>query len=93
VRGGSGHGGSRQGSRAAGDAGGLVEHHHVVETLAAQGPDEAFHVRITLGRPGPFRRLFQVQKSVKPARCQRMTVSGWTMVTASDGSMQTRRTE
>ena len=37
----------------------------------------------TLGRPGPFRRLFQVQKSVKPARCQRMTVSGWTMETAS----------
>src|SRR5262249_30163782 len=35
------------------------------------------------GRPGPFRRLFQVQNSLKPARCQRMTVSGWTMATAS----------
>jgi hypothetical protein len=34
---------------------GLVKHHHVVETLAAQGPDEAFHVRI-LPR-GPRRGL------------------------------------
>jgi hypothetical protein len=25
----------------------------------------------TLGRPGPFRWLFQVQKSLKPIRCQR----------------------
>ena len=31
---------------------GLVEHHHVVETLAAQGPDEAFHVRILPRGPG-----------------------------------------
>ena len=37
----------------------------------------------TAGRPGPFRRLFQVQNSLKPARCQRMTVSGWTRATAS----------
>jgi hypothetical protein len=37
----------------------------------------------TLGRPGPLRRLFQVQKSVKPARGHRMTVSGWTMETAA----------
>ena len=35
------------------------------------------------GRPGPVRRLFQVHNSLKPARCQRMTVSGWTMATAS----------
>ena len=37
----------------------------------------------TAGRPGPCRRLFQVQKSVKPARCQRITVAGWTMATTS----------
>jgi hypothetical protein len=35
------------------------------------------------GRPGPFRRLFHVQKSLKPVRCHRMTVSGWTMETVS----------
>ena len=33
----------------------------------------------TAGRPGPCRRLFQVQHSLKPVRCHRMTVSGWTM--------------
>ena len=37
----------------------------------------------TAGRPGPFRRLFQVQKSLKPVRCHRITVAGWTMETAS----------
>ena len=37
----------------------------------------------TAGRPGPGRRLFQVQKSLKPVRCHRMTVSGWTMATTS----------
>ncbi len=35
------------------------------------------------GRPGPCCRLFQVQKSLKPVRWHRMTVSGWTMATAS----------
>src|SRR4029453_1453971 len=30
----------------------------------------------TAGRPGPCRRVFQVQTSRKPARCQRMTVLG-----------------
>ena len=35
------------------------------------------------GRPGPCRRLFQVQTSLKPVRCHRMTVSGWTTATAS----------
>ena len=29
----------------------------------------------TAGRPGPFRRLFQVQKSLKPVRCHRITVA------------------
>jgi hypothetical protein len=29
----------------------VVPHHDVVEALAAQGPDEAFHVRILLRRP------------------------------------------
>ena len=33
----------------------------------------------TAGWPGPGRRLFQVQNSLKPVRCHRMTVSGWTM--------------
>ena len=37
----------------------------------------------TAGRPGPFRRLFQAQKSLKPARCHRITVAGWTTETAS----------
>jgi hypothetical protein len=32
----------------------------------------------TAGRPGPFPRLFQVHKILKPDRCQRMTVAGWT---------------
>jgi hypothetical protein len=31
----------------------------------------------------PVPALFQVQQSLKPVRCQRMTVSGWTMETAS----------
>src|SRR2546425_12044231 len=39
--------------------------------------------RATAGRPGPFRRLFHVQKSVKPVRCHRITVAGWTTETAS----------
>ena len=33
----------------------------------------------TLGRPGLRRRLFQVQYRLNPQRCQRMTVSGFTM--------------
>ena len=28
---------------------GLVQHHHVVEALAAEGADEPFHVRIRIG--------------------------------------------
>ena len=42
----------------------------------------------TAGRPGPFRRLFQVQKSLKPDRCQRMTVAGWTMEMPSAAAPQ-----
>ena len=42
----------------------------------------------TAGRPGPLRRLFQVQKSLKPVRCHRMTVSGWTMETVSTQPLQ-----
>jgi hypothetical protein len=37
----------------------------------------------TAGRPGPCRRLFQVQTSLKPVRCHRITVAGWTTETAS----------
>lgn len=37
----------------------------------------------TAGRPGPRCRLFQVQRSLKPVRCHRITVSGWTTATAS----------
>ena len=37
----------------------------------------------TAGRPGPFRRLFQAQKSLKPVRCHRITVAGWTTEMAS----------
>ncbi len=33
----------------------------------------------TLGRPGLRRRLFQVQYRLNPQRCQRTTVSGFTM--------------
>jgi hypothetical protein len=43
-----------------------------------------------MGRPGPFRRLFQAQKSLKPDRCQRMTVAGWTMETPSDQPLHRR---
>ena len=39
--------------------------------------------RATAGRPGLCRRLFQVQKSLKPDRCHRITVAGWTTETAS----------
>jgi creatinine amidohydrolase/Fe(II)-dependent formamide hydrolase-like protein len=38
----------------------------------------------------PFRRLFQVQKSVKPARCHRVTVAGWTTQIVSFQPLQTR---
>jgi hypothetical protein len=34
-------------------------------------------------RPGPFRRLFQTQKSLKAVRCHRITVAGWTTEMAS----------
>jgi hypothetical protein len=44
----------------------------------------------TLGRPGPFRRLVQVHKSRKAIRGQRMTVSGWTMATASAQPLHSR---
>ena len=44
----------------------------------------------TAGRPGPVRRLFQVQKNLKPDRCQRMTVAGWTMETPSDQPLHRR---
>ena len=37
----------------------------------------------TAGPPGPRCWLFQVQKSLNPVRCHRITVSGWTMATAS----------
>ena len=54
----------------------------------------------TAGRPGPFRRLLHFQKSVKPVRCHRITVAGWTTETASvqplhrrDSRTQNRRSE
>jgi hypothetical protein len=37
----------------------------------------------TAGRPGPVRRLLQVQKTLKPDRCHRITVAGWTTEMAS----------
>ena len=43
----------------------------------------------TAGRPFPFRRLFQVQYSLKPFRCHRTTVSGFTKVKVSVQSFQT----
>ena len=46
--------------------------------------------RGTLGRP-TRRRLFHVQKSRKPRRCQARTVSGLTMTTAARHSFQTSR--
>jgi hypothetical protein len=46
--------------------------------------------RETSGRPGLPRRTFQVQNNRKPARCQAMTVSGWTMASAERQSLQTR---
>ena len=36
----------RCGTRAAGAADGFLQHHHVVEALAAEGADEPFHVGI-----------------------------------------------
>jgi hypothetical protein len=54
----------------------------------------------TAGRPGPCRRLFRVQKSLKPDRCHRITVAGWTTETAAaqprhrwDSRTQSRRSE
>jgi hypothetical protein len=44
----------------------------------------------TAGRPALPRRIFQVQKSRKPLRCQAMTVAGCTMARADCHSFQTR---
>src|SRR5262249_3535578 len=46
--------------------------------------------RETGGRPSPFRRLFQVQKSLNPVRCHRITVSGLTKERASAQPLQNR---
>ena len=45
----------------------------------------------TLGRPGLRRRLFQVQYRLNPQRCQRMTVSGFTMTRTLSQSVQILR--
>ena len=45
----------------------------------------------TLGRPGLRRRLFQVQYRLNPQRCQRMTVSGFTMTRTLFQSVQILR--
>ena len=42
------------------------------------------------GRPGPRFRLFHVQYRLKPERCQRVTVSGFTMTSARRQSFQIR---
>ena len=44
--------------------------------------------RATLGRPGLRRRLFQVQYRLNPERCQRTTVSGFTMTRTLSQSVQ-----
>src|SRR5262245_3854102 len=52
----------------------LAEHHNMVETFPADRTDQAL----------PSRRLdFQRQYDRKPARCQRITVSGRMMASAS----------
>jgi len=43
-----------------------------------------------MGRPGWPRRTFQVQNRRNPARCQAMTVSGLTMVSAERQPRQRR---
>ena len=43
----------------------------------------------TAGRPGCPRRIFQVQNSRKPLRCQAITVSGFTITRADRQSAQT----
>ena len=45
----------------------------------------------TPGRPGLRRRLFQVQYRLNPQRCQRMTVSGFTMTRTLSQSVQILR--
>ena len=45
----------------------------------------------TPGRPGLRRRLFQVQYRLNPQRCQRMTVSGFTMTRTPSQSVQILR--
>jgi hypothetical protein len=52
------------------------------------------------GRPGRCRRLFRVQTSLKPDRCHRTTVAGWTTETAAaqprhrwDSTTQSRRSQ
>ena len=47
--------------------------------------------RATLGRPGLRRRLFQVQYRLNPERCQRTTVSGFTMTRTLSQSVQILR--
>ena len=46
----------------------------------------------TLGRP-VRRRLFQVQKSLKPRRCHTTTVSGWTRTIAGRQSLHIRESQ
>jgi hypothetical protein len=49
----------------------------------------------TSGRPGPFRRLFQAQTSLKAVRCHRITVAGWTteMASVQPAHRRDRRTQ
>ena len=68
--------------------------------MDAGAPQEGFSLHILrisarisgemLGRPGWPRRTFQVQKRRYPARCQAMTVSGLTMVSAERQPRQRR---
>ena len=44
----------------------------------------------TEGRPGLPARLLRVQNRLKPSRCQRITVAGWTIASACSQPLNSR---
>jgi len=78
----------------------FAEDDDMIQTLAANGPNEPFDIGPlprgsrtscgTLGRPALPRCIFHVQNNRKPFRCQATTVSALTIIRADFQSAHTR---